>query len=691
MAPTTSSADDDREIHSVSWICDANIMKRRIDSTQSKPAKRRQVFKADYTEQYPVIVSSSRGVNFAHCTTCNSDFSIGHSGIYDVAVHIGGPRHKARTDASLNQRSMSSFVVKKDSKLVELEHKTVSAELLFTRFVVEHNLPIAVADHVTKLMPVMFPDSEIAKKFRCSRTKTTALIKMQSDDVIDSIVSAIGDEPFAICTDGSNDQSDKFYPVIIRYLNKDGIITSSLLQVPTVDDPKCSGENIFKLLDEQLSLHSLSWDNCLALGADNANVMSGKNKGVIGHIRIKAPHVHFAGCPCHLLHLSAKYATGCLPWPVGDRLLDIYWYLKHSAKRQGELAAVKQLHGVADMTVLKYCPTRWLSLHQCVTRLLELWRPLREFFDAECAAQKKSSDIPERHERCKEFLHSHSARAYCHFLNFILELFNNANKALQHEKPLVHKSRRILLESYRNLLLKFLKPAAFSCGDILEVNIKTPYQQKSDVDIVLGVKCRSHMAEKKMSEAKVTKVVKSAREFYHTAAEYMKKSLPMSDDLLFHAEVFDPPVLPQKSFASVEYFLDTFKCLDAGIPRDDIHQEFLQLQIEDLPEAVFNEADASRQWSMIGSLTGHTGQAKYALMSKLAQAVLLIPHSNACCERTFSHVRKIRTDYRANMSKDTLAATCVLKEGMAGSCFEGLFTQEETKKARSATVEFLGK
>ena len=135
------------------------------------------------------------------------------------------------------QGFMSNFIVKKDSKLLDLEHKTVRAEFLFTRFVVEHNLPIAVADHVKKLMPVMFPDSEIAKKFHCSGTKTTALIKMQSGNVIDSTASVIGDKPFNICTNGSNDQSDKWeiYPVIIRHLNKDGIITSSLLHVSDRD------------------------------------------------------------------------------------------------------------------------------------------------------------------------------------------------------------------------------------------------------------------------------------------------------------------------------------------------------------------------------------------------------------------------------------------------------------------------
>ena len=43
------------------------------------------------------------------------------------------------------------------------------------------------------------------------------------------------------------------------------------------------------------------------------------------------------------------------------------------------------------------------------------------------------------------------------------------------------------------------------------------------------------------------------------------------------------------------------------------------------------------------------------------------------------------------MNKDTLAATYVLKEGMQGCCYGGEFSQEETRKAKSATVKFLKK
>ena len=50
------------------------------------------------------------------------------------------------------------------------------AELRWSLFVAQHNLSFQTSDHATKLFKAMFPDSDIAKKFACGHTKTTAII-----------------------------------------------------------------------------------------------------------------------------------------------------------------------------------------------------------------------------------------------------------------------------------------------------------------------------------------------------------------------------------------------------------------------------------------------------------------------------------------------------------------------------------
>ena len=49
--------------------------------------------------------------------------------------------------------------------------KVTNAEVIFTEILLEHNLPFEAASHARHLFQVMFPDSKIGKKYRCTATK----------------------------------------------------------------------------------------------------------------------------------------------------------------------------------------------------------------------------------------------------------------------------------------------------------------------------------------------------------------------------------------------------------------------------------------------------------------------------------------------------------------------------------------
>lgn len=60
--------------------------------------------------------------------------------------------------------------------LFVINRKVAKAKLLFSGFICEHNVPIAIADHVRKLFQAMFPDSKIAEKYSCSLNKATQML-----------------------------------------------------------------------------------------------------------------------------------------------------------------------------------------------------------------------------------------------------------------------------------------------------------------------------------------------------------------------------------------------------------------------------------------------------------------------------------------------------------------------------------
>ena len=51
-----------------------------------------------------------------------------------------------------------------------------------------------------------------------------------------------------------------------------------------------------------------------------------------------------------------------------------------------------------------------------------------------------------------------------------------------------------------------------------------------------------------------------------------------------------------------------------------------------------------------------TGKQLYPLLSKIGLAMVIIPNSNADCERTFSMVRKVQRELRSDLENDTLCA-----------------------------------
>ena len=123
------------------------------------------------------------------------------------------------------------WILRNDKKLTDfgassvtanLDQKLVKAKLIFSPFLVEHELPLTTADHTAKLFRNMFPDSKIVNKYRCGRTKTT---QMLAGAVSKQITSDLKEELlltpwYGLATDGNSDEDDKLLPVSVRHVDK---------------------------------------------------------------------------------------------------------------------------------------------------------------------------------------------------------------------------------------------------------------------------------------------------------------------------------------------------------------------------------------------------------------------------------------------------------------------------------------
>ena len=98
-----------------------------------------QKFIDKYSVTWPNIIKSPLGIYYAYCTTCQTSFSVKHSGRYDVQRHIEGSKHTKNLEALQGVPKIDTFV---NPKLVTNEKDVTNAECLMTNFSSEHNLPV---------------------------------------------------------------------------------------------------------------------------------------------------------------------------------------------------------------------------------------------------------------------------------------------------------------------------------------------------------------------------------------------------------------------------------------------------------------------------------------------------------------------------------------------------------------------
>lgn len=89
-------------------------------------------------------------------------------------MHCERDTHRRRVEDEKKSHSIQRFL----SKPGNSGSNVIKAEVMITDFLVQHNLPIATADHLGPLFKEIFPDSKIAAAYASGRTKTSAILNV---------------------------------------------------------------------------------------------------------------------------------------------------------------------------------------------------------------------------------------------------------------------------------------------------------------------------------------------------------------------------------------------------------------------------------------------------------------------------------------------------------------------------------
>ena len=257
------------------------------------------------------------------------------------------------------------------------------------------------------------------------------------------------------------------------------------------------------------------------------------------------------------------------------------------------------------------------------------------------------------------------------------------------------------------MLVRFVQPTVIvECSDVKKVQYGKRDCQKSDKDLMIGKDAKEYLESTtspeddsplRLTDVDLTYFYLSVRKYYESACDYALKTWPLDVKFLKEAEVIDVSSRRDVSFSSVQYFVEKYPCIlnrqSENGDLDKLELEFAQYQVEDFsgePEILNKNLRIDKKWSAISKMEDGNGSKKYTLLSKVMKSLLVIPHSNASCERVFSIVRKNKTDFRGSMNLKTLQA--LLTEKIANTdvpCYQREYSKDLLSKLKQATYQSL--
>lgn len=189
---TDSSSDQDAPVESLPAASLATRKKRRCISYQK------------VWEENPLLkgwLTQSAIAGKAFCRICSKDLEFANGGAYDLERHSKSAIHQRRALSAKTQPSLRSTV----SQASAMAQSVADGELRMAFFLAEHRLPLATSEHLSQLFSKVCPDSAIAKRLQCARTKTSAAIDVIAGSFHQQLLERMRKQPFSVIVDESSD------------------------------------------------------------------------------------------------------------------------------------------------------------------------------------------------------------------------------------------------------------------------------------------------------------------------------------------------------------------------------------------------------------------------------------------------------------------------------------------------------
>ncbi|KAA0723999.1 hypothetical protein E1301_Tti023113 [Triplophysa tibetana] len=212
--------------------------------------------------------------------------------------------------------------------------------------------------------------------------------------------------------------------------------------------------------------------------------------------------------------------------------------------------------------------------------------------------------------------------------------------------------------------------------------------------LFVGFLARRHLlSEEALSTSKTKQFFNDARAFYVRSFQKVKEKFPMRDQILTNLTVVNPEnqddVKPEQILTLAERFPNVIKA-DA---REQLNVEILDYVSTNLETLVpnYKNSPVDEFWGKLSKVRSvSSGQLRFREICQLMKVLLVLPNSNCDVERAFSIVRHIKTEFRSQMSHQTLVnlMSCKINKFIDTECYEVEVSGKLLKSAKQAATKY---
>ena len=441
---------------------------------------------------------------------------------------------------------------------------------------------------------------------------------------------------FSLMIDESTDVAVlKQLVVVARCTLPSGDVKTMFLDISDVPDGRAATiESALLLCMEK---YGLDMAKMRGFGSDGAPVMVGRRSGVASRLKGRQPRLITIHCINHRLALAAGHAANHVQYlqKFKATVQTLFLFYHNSPVRMAGLHAIQAILDSPTVKLKQAKDVRWLSYDAAIKAIISTLPALIASLEREATERSEPAAVG-----LVKFVKTHYFVGCCYLLN----------------KVLPHISRLSLIFQQEDIDLSLIKPALESTlASIEEVRTFQFEEMYSTVENVLQISVSE--SEKQHFRERVQ------YKFIDAVIDQINDRLPDCDELSAFS-LLDPQKLPPCSGSeeineAFQQWGNNHLVILEGMygvgDNPDISKEVLRSEWVSLKHMISSTYRNTTMRSMLKLLVSNsTLQTMYPQFTKLACIALVIPVSTAECERSFSAMKRIKTDSRNRLLTENL-------------------------------------